>query len=99
MAGFHFYIELLAESLGRAPYQVVDIADKLADQEGDASGGVGHMLAALEYSDPQIRITAAGLCGRAHSRGVTSDHDQSLMSHYDLPPLRAAPGPFTSEPT
>ena len=81
MAGLYFYIELLPESLGGAPYQVLDIADKLADQEGNASGRIRHMLAALEDGDTKIWIPPARLCGRAHARAVTSDHNQSLMRH------------------
>jgi len=88
MTGLYFYIELLPESLGCAPYQVLDIVDKLADQVGNASGGIGDMRAALEDGDTEIRTPPPSLRGSAHASAVTSDHDQSLMRHSGLPPCR-----------
>jgi hypothetical protein len=86
MAGLHFYIELLPENFGLASYQILHVVDKLADQEGNASGRIGHMLSALENSDTQIRVPPPRLSSRAHACAIASDHNQPLMRHSNLPP-------------
>jgi hypothetical protein len=87
MACSHLYIELLPQSLGAASYQFPDVADKLADKIGNASGGIRHVLAALEDGNPKIGITPASLRGGAHAGAITSDYHQSLMRHSDKPPF------------
>jgi hypothetical protein len=88
MAGLYLYIEL-AKGFGGTPDEVLHIADKLADQVGNASGGIGDMLAAFEDGNPEFGITLPCLRGGAHTSAVAPDHYQSLMRHADPPPCRA----------
>ncbi len=86
MAGLYLYIELLAKSLGGPSDEVLNIADKLADQVGNASGGIGYMPAALKDSNAEIRLTPPGLLGGTHARAITTNHHQSLILHSNPPP-------------
>jgi hypothetical protein len=78
--------QFVSEGLGRAPYQFPDVVDNLADKVGYASGGIGDIFPSFKGNDLKIGPVTAGLGGRAHSGGITSDDNKALSWHSGMPP-------------
>jgi len=73
MAYFNLDVLLLFKFARGPSDQLFDVADNLADVVGNASGGIRRICTALIRFDFKLRISAAGLGGRTHARGISSD--------------------------
>ncbi len=69
---------LVAELLGRASHQVVEVRHVTADEVRNPACGVARPVALLERNDVEVGVAAPRLRSRRHAACVPADHDQSF---------------------
>ena len=74
----HVDAVVVAQLIGRAGDERVDVDHVARHEVGDAAGAVAGALAPLEGHDLEVGPQAAGVGGCRHPPGVATDHHESL---------------------